>query len=99
MQKNIRINIILKVPRNVMADDDYDSEEEELNEGVEEIEETDNFSQNEYAMGEEKAEQHIQPHDCPDSYAWTLIRLALVRHMLFRLQQFFELAGFDVKGI
>lgn len=39
-----------------------------------------------------------RPHDCPNSYAWILIRLALTVHMKSRLTQFLLITGFDFIG-
>lgn len=39
-----------------------------------------------------------RPHDCPNSYAWLLLRLTLMLHMKNRLTQFLTMCGFDYIG-
>jgi len=42
--------------------------------------------------------ERIYPHCCHDSYAWQLIRLALLRLIISKIECFVELAGFDLRG-
>lgn len=68
-------------------DSDKESEEEEDDEQNELLNDV-----------EDESRIENKRHDCSNSYAWLLIRLALSLHMKNRLTQFLLIAGFDFIG-
>uniref|UniRef100_A0A914I5X4 USP domain-containing protein n=1 Tax=Globodera rostochiensis TaxID=31243 RepID=A0A914I5X4_GLORO len=51
------------------------------------------------SVAEEEEAQEVLPHDASNGYAWTLMRLAIVRHVQHKLRSFVEMVGFDLQEI
>ncbi|CAK5007291.1 unnamed protein product [Meloidogyne enterolobii] len=79
--------------------DDYDSDQESNEEKELDETTTDYFKfqsdLDELSLNKER----IYPHCCHDSYAWQLIRLALLRLIISKIECFVELAGFDLREV
>lgn len=81
---------------------DYNSDDDSISENVDQPEEDapDYFKfQDADYMEEDKKSHQIFPHESQEGYAWTLIRLAIIRQIYLKLEYFIEIAGFDFRGL
>lgn len=72
------------------SDDSYVSEEEEDNE-----EEDDGLSNNLVA----KKNKNNMEHTNTNSYSWNILRLAILKITVTRLQEVINIAGIEIQGI
>lgn len=84
---NNLVTIQFQPPTNVRDElgIDYDSE--------------DAVSEAESDEGSVEGEEVQSQHSDPNSYAWAILRLALVKQIIYRLQQFLSLCGQDTSGM
>jgi hypothetical protein len=86
----------------VTSSDFYDSDQESIAENDDQINsEADYFKFQDGEFQEDSSVKKLQvlPHDSPDGYAWTLLRLVILRHICAKIEHFIEIAGFDFRGI
>jgi len=82
---------------------DYNSDNDSISENVDQANELEDapdyfkFQDADY-MEEDKKSHQIFPHESQEGYAWTLIRLAIIRQIYLKLEYFIEIAGFDFRG-
>lgn len=43
-------------------------------------------------------DEEPKPHDCPNGYAWLLLRLTSLIQIQYRIKQFISVSGFDING-
>jgi hypothetical protein len=81
---------------------DYNSDDDSISENVDQPEEDApdyfKFQDADYMEEDKKSHQNF-PHESQEGYAWTLIRLAIIRQIYLKLEYFIEIAGFDFRGL
>ncbi|KAL3102156.1 hypothetical protein niasHS_003565 [Heterodera schachtii] len=85
--------------------DFYDSDDETPPENKSELNDRQNNFGDELGEGqwdgnfEGNGERETRAHEAANGYAWTVLRLAIMRHIQHKLRNFVEMVGFDLQEI